>query len=299
MVESSLSENTLLAWQRSSFCGRDGSKEDPPKSELDFLMVFLKQEIEHETQRKLAREGFGDKKTENKRIQRQTEVRNNDNFPTAAGLFSGSNGKSQSIKFYGVNSMHSEQRDAFLKWHAAKVNEDYVFKMKEGIVDYCVSDVDILRRACVKFRQTFIKDCGVCPFTEAVIIASAWNKVCRRRFLKHRTIGLIPENGYRMNSNQSKVALEWLIWEEETRLIRIEQAARGREAVLDGNLKVDGYYDTEKLVFEFHGCFYYGHDLCFPQETLNSRFDRTVAKTNKLRELGYTNYAYEVFPCQW
>ncbi|GLV38137.1 hypothetical protein CBL_10104 [Carabus blaptoides fortunei] len=80
--------------------------------------------------------------------------------------------------------------------------------MKEKIVDYCVSDVDILRRACVKFRQTFIKDCGVCPFTEAVTIASACNKVFRRRFLKHRTIGLIPENGYRMNDNQSKVALE-------------------------------------------------------------------------------------------
>ncbi|GLV44642.1 hypothetical protein CBL_20554, partial [Carabus blaptoides fortunei] len=171
------------------------------------------------------------------------------------------------------------------------------YGMKEEIVDYCVSDVDILRRACVKFRQTFIKDCGVCPFTEAVTIASACNKVFRRRFLKHRTIGLIPENGYRMNDNQSKVALEWLIWEEETRQIRIEQAARGREAVLDGNLKVDDYYETEKLVFEFHGCFYHGHDLCFrtnrdapilnnPQETLNSQFDRTVAKTNKLRELG-------------
>ncbi|GLV39325.1 hypothetical protein CBL_20414 [Carabus blaptoides fortunei] len=56
MVESSLPEDTLLAWQRSSFCGRDCSKEDPPKSELDFLMAFLKQEIEHETQRKLATE---------------------------------------------------------------------------------------------------------------------------------------------------------------------------------------------------------------------------------------------------
>ncbi|GLV31063.1 hypothetical protein CBL_12136 [Carabus blaptoides fortunei] len=50
-----------------------------------------------------------------------------------------------------------------------------------------------------------------------------------------------------MNDNQSKVALEWLIWEEETRQIRIEQAARSREAVLDGKLKVDGYYDPEKL----------------------------------------------------
>ncbi|GLV46260.1 hypothetical protein CBL_12337 [Carabus blaptoides fortunei] len=167
--------------------------------------------------------------------------------------------------------------------------------MSAEIVEYCVSDVDILRRACVKFRKAFINDRGVCPFTEAVTIASACSKVFRRRFLKPRTIGLIPSGGYRMRDTQSRVALEWLIWEEETRQIR-------REAVLDGGLKVDGYYAPTKLVFEFHGCFYHGHNLCFrtkrddpilnnPHESLNSRFDRTVAKTKKLRELGLELFA--------
>ncbi|GLV46148.1 hypothetical protein CBL_02864 [Carabus blaptoides fortunei] len=121
------------------------------------------------------------------------------------------------IEFYGANNMHSNHREQFLKWHAEK----------------------------------HLLMTGVCPFTEAVTIASACSKVFRRRFLKHRTIDLIPTSGYRMRHTQSRVALEWLIWEEETRQIRIEHAARGREAVLDGGHKVDGYYAPGKLVFDY------------------------------------------------
>ncbi len=67
MVESSLPVDILLAWQRSQNFGRDGSNESPPKSELDFLMGFLKIEIDNEEQRKLAREGFGLNSNERKK----------------------------------------------------------------------------------------------------------------------------------------------------------------------------------------------------------------------------------------
>ena len=59
MMESSLPEEVLMTWQRSSLYGRDGSTEVPPKNELDYLMQFLQQEVESEEQRKLARAGFG------------------------------------------------------------------------------------------------------------------------------------------------------------------------------------------------------------------------------------------------
>lgn len=55
---SSLPEYILIAWQRSSNFGKDGSNENPPRTELDYLMLFLKQEVESEQQRTLAREGF-------------------------------------------------------------------------------------------------------------------------------------------------------------------------------------------------------------------------------------------------
>lgn len=53
MVEASLPEETLIAWQRSSLYEKDGSRENPPKNELDFLFQFLQQEVEHGEQRTL------------------------------------------------------------------------------------------------------------------------------------------------------------------------------------------------------------------------------------------------------
>jgi len=92
MVESSLPEEILLAWQRSPLFGQDGSREIPPKSELDFLMEFLKTEIDNEEQRKLAGAGFGFDAKGNSRSQKKREWVETEEVPTAAGLFSGSAG---------------------------------------------------------------------------------------------------------------------------------------------------------------------------------------------------------------
>ncbi|GLV43834.1 hypothetical protein CBL_11586 [Carabus blaptoides fortunei] len=53
-----------------------------------------------------------------------------------------------------------------LTFHMSDAQVD-VDPMKKEIVEYCVADVVILRRACITFRQSFIQNCGVCPFTEA------------------------------------------------------------------------------------------------------------------------------------
>ncbi|XP_037037370.1 uncharacterized protein LOC119075084 [Bradysia coprophila] len=87
MVESILPEDILIAWQRSPNFGR--STLDPPKSELDFLMQFLQQEVESEEQRSLARTGFSpiyQKQEDNRSVKKvQSKV------ATAANLFIGEN----------------------------------------------------------------------------------------------------------------------------------------------------------------------------------------------------------------
>lgn len=54
MVEASLPEDILIAWQRSPKYDTDGSLENPPKGELDYLLEFLRQEVEREEQRTIA-----------------------------------------------------------------------------------------------------------------------------------------------------------------------------------------------------------------------------------------------------
>jgi hypothetical protein len=48
-------------------------------------------------------------------------------------------------------------------------------------------------------------------FVETITIASACNKVLRKRFRKPDTIGLIPAGGYTSNNNYSKKAMMWLL----------------------------------------------------------------------------------------
>lgn len=80
--------------------------------------------------------------------------------------------------------------------------------MAEEFIDYCISDVEILRRASEKFRKLFKSECDVCPLTESVTIASACNRVFRRKFKKNNTIGIILQNRYRLPDNHSKIALQ-------------------------------------------------------------------------------------------
>ena len=79
-------------------------------------------------------------------------------------------------------------------------------------------------------------------FTESLTIASACNKVLRKRFLRPDTIGLIPTGGYSCNVNQSKKALMWLVHRERTDRCKTSHGRNGRDFRLPElpSLSVDG-----------------------------------------------------------
>ncbi|OXA50763.1 hypothetical protein Fcan01_14662, partial [Folsomia candida] len=89
MVESSLPEETLIAWQRSPLNGADGSTFNPPKNELDFIMQFLKKEVEFEDQRALVQSGFSTLHVNKKKKDCHNKLSNQEDIPTGAGLFVG------------------------------------------------------------------------------------------------------------------------------------------------------------------------------------------------------------------
>ncbi|XP_018573827.1 uncharacterized protein LOC108912895 [Anoplophora glabripennis] len=209
------------------------------------------------------------------------------------------------VEYYSPDTMKEEDRKKFLSWYEDHKSDE--FDMQRDIVQYCISDVEILTAACVKFRHQLIDTGNVCPFTEACTIASACNKIYRRNFLKPNTIGIIPKNGYRLRDNQSRIATQWLVWEEKQRDINIIHSAKQQEAIVQG-VKIDGYIHETKQVFEFHGCYYHGCPICYkhnrdqplyenPSETLNLRYEATTFKTNRLRNLGYE--VIEMWECQF
>ena len=145
--------------------------------------------------------------------------------------------------YYSPENMKTKERECFLAWHTDMRLKNSVFDFQREIVQYCRTDVDILRRACMAFRKIFINRGNVCPFEECTTIASTCMTVFRKNFLHANTIGIIPAGGYRKANTHSRKALQWLIWKERELGHSINHAGRAREyRTIDGTL-VDGYYE--------------------------------------------------------
>lgn len=209
------------------------------------------------------------------------------------------------VEFYSPDTMKTEDREKFLEWY--KENQNNTFDFEHELVAYCVSDVKILAGACLKFRKMMLQEGNVCPFTEACTLPAACNKIYRRNFLKPNTIGIIPKNGYRLRNNQSRIALQWLIWEEKQRGINILHAAKQEEIKING-ISVDGFCPETREIYQFHGCWYHGCVTCFKggrnkplykntYETLDQRYEDTCVSSERLRKAGYI--VIEMWECEF
>ncbi|XP_028393188.1 uncharacterized protein LOC114517600 [Dendronephthya gigantea] len=98
--------------------------------------------------------------------------------------------------FYYPDGMTPSEKEKFLSWHGNLQENNYVFNFQDEILKYCRSDIDILRRCCMDFREMFRDVTSIDPFEKCLTIASACNLVFRRKFLREDTIAIIPPNGY-------------------------------------------------------------------------------------------------------
>nr|DAC81407.1 TPA_asm: PolB-C [Rhodactis coral adintovirus] len=199
------------------------------------------------------------------------------------------------IEDYDPDSMSKKERNEFLTWHQELQNRNYVFDFHKELIEYCRSDVDILRRCCLKFKELMQETCDLDPFLHCVTIASACNRVFRQQFLQEQTIGLIPPHGYQPARKYSVLALQWLSWVHHQTGNRILHALNGGEQRINGNY-VDGYDPERRVIYEFMGCLWHGCEKCYLPETINPVNDTSMAdlreettrKTERFKQLGYT-----------
>ena len=159
--------------------------------------------------------------------------------------------------YYNPNGMKPDEREKFLQWHKNLKESDYVFDFQQEILAYCRSDVDILRRCCLEFRELFRAITDIDPFERSITIASACNLVYCTNFLKEETIAIIPPHGYHPKTKQSNIALRWLSYTAEKNEICIEHKRNGGERRV-GDYSLDGYHEETNTAYEFHGCFWHG-----------------------------------------
>ena len=121
--------------------------------------------------------------------------------------------------------------------------------MKECL-EYCNSDVTILRQACLKFRKIFKDITGMDCFASALTIASACQQFFRYKFLPRNRVAIISDDGCN-GETQSVIALQWMKYIAITEGIHIRHARNGGEVDIMG-YKVDGFCIETNTVYEFH-----------------------------------------------
>lgn len=205
------------------------------------------------------------------------------------------------MKYYNPGDMMPEDREKFISWYDEHKNDTFHFQKE--ITKYCRSDVDILRRGCLKFRNIFMQmttrndEEGIDPFAHCITIASACNLVFRKLFLEEKSFGIIPPQGYRPKDKQSGKAMQWMKYHAHQTNIEIQHAGNEGKKII-GPYKVDGYYESgkQKVVMEFHGDYWHGNPKCYSANTLNKvqrmtmgdLYQRTLEKRRYLESLGYT-----------
>lgn len=99
---------------------------------------------------------------------------------------------------YGPDCMSIEGREKFYKWYRGKINSGEVFDFHSEMVKYCRSDVDILRRACIKFKhlhEATGRDGGrAVDAFDSYTIASLCMDVYKLKFLEEQWQIIVKEN---------------------------------------------------------------------------------------------------------
>ena len=161
---------------------------------------------------------------------------------------------------YGVNFMKPQERKAFQAWHKEQVENNYLFDFQKEIVKYCRSDVDIMRKCCLLYREMLRDETTIDPFGKSLTIASYCHEVYRTKFLKEDTIAIFSHDR-QLKTKQSNTAVKWLTYVAEKEDIHIQHVRNGGEKSVNGRYLLDGYCQATHTAYEFQGCFWHGKEL--------------------------------------
>ena len=169
----------------------------------------------------------------------------------------------------GYNQIKPDERSKFMKWYQECVSENYVFDFKKEILEYCQSDIDILRIGIMKLREDFIQQENIDPL-RYITIASVCMTIYRSNYMPKKTIATIPE--YVKTDNFSKTSIMWLNYMSNGDSIKHALNGGEKELTIDNkNYKVDGFCEETNTVYKFYGCFWHGCPNCYRPNIINTK----------------------------
>lgn len=106
-------------------------------------------------------------------------------------------GKIPPLRYFGYNNMNPEKREELIKFWVAKRATNYKWDQFKEMRTYCISDVDILRKCCEKFRQLYIDIADIDPF-QYTTIASVCMAIFKGHYIHpdyHKKLLSVKESG--------------------------------------------------------------------------------------------------------
>ena len=89
-------------------------------------------------------------------------------------------------EYYDPDGMSQKEKAEFEEWYNQQVTSNH--EMEE----YCISDVKLLKDACIAFQREFKRHGKFNPMEKCVTIASACNRYWRKMLLPKNTIAVEP-----------------------------------------------------------------------------------------------------------
>lgn len=86
--------------------------------------------------------------------------------------------------------MKTKKKEALEKWHAEQVLKEDVWNLKNELLEYCKSDVKLMKEGCMKFVQDFKKENWFNPLIKCITKASACHYFWRNQQMKPNTIAI-------------------------------------------------------------------------------------------------------------
>ena len=211
------------------------------------------------------------------------------------------------LDYYMPETMSTEGKQAFEKWHQEQRANNIVFDFQQELVAYCKSDVRLLKEGCLTFKRLFETLTSFNPF-DHITIASACNLDLRMNRMIPNSIASEPSLGWKNRINQSNAAIEWLTWCQQQQVPNLQHGRNAGEYRIPGTkFHVDGFDVTTNTVYEFHGCFWHGCPRHYPNRhekhlrhcdrTMQDVYETTQQRTQTLRAEGYT--VVEMWGCDW
>ena len=72
-------------------------------------------------------------------------------------------GRIPDLEFYDPDGMMAKKKDELTHWHADQVRRNVMFNFKQEMIDYCKSDVALLKAGCEAFQQEFERQAAFNP----------------------------------------------------------------------------------------------------------------------------------------